>query len=72
MIAFTETRLGEIVIHAPPVNLFTLMMLPFTIIPDQIDKEGIITYSVMSNVARGFSLLNFWMENIIFIGYFMI
>jgi hypothetical protein len=72
MIAFTEARLGEIVIHAPPVNLFTLIMLPFTIIPDQIDKDGNITYSVMSNVARGFSLLNFWMENIFFIAYFMI
>ena len=34
MIAFSEKRLGELVIHSPPVNLMCLAILPFTIIPD--------------------------------------
>jgi hypothetical protein len=71
MIAFTEDRLGELVIHSPPVNLMTIVMLPFTIIPDRTLKDG-STYSLMSKVAHIFSCTNFWLENVIGIIFFML
>ena len=71
MIAFQEERLGEFVIHSPPVNLMCLIMLPFTIIPDSI-VDGVVVSSVMSRIAYAFSIFNFWLENIFFIIYFIV
>jgi hypothetical protein len=33
MIAFEEERVGELVIHSPPVNILTLVLMPFTFLP---------------------------------------
>jgi hypothetical protein len=61
MIAFTERSYGEIVLHAPPVNVCTLVMLPFVPFP-----------SMMVSVSRYFSLMIFWFENLIGVLFFMI
>lgn len=72
MIAFNEDRLGELVVHSPPMNMFALVMLPFTIIPDEVDPEtGVVKYSFMAKVANYFSIFIFWLENLIVIPFFM-
>jgi len=70
MIAFLEDRLGELVVHSPPMNIFTLVMLPFTLIPDRIDEDG-NRYSFMAQVANYFSIFIFWLENVLGIIFFM-
>ena len=58
MIAFEEENFGELVVHAPPLNILCLVMVPFSIIPAS---------NVMSKVSHMYSLFIFWMENIIFV-----
>lgn len=73
MIAFSEDRLGELVVHSPPMNIFSLIILPFTIIGDEKDEEtGDVTYSFMADVSYIFSIFIFWLENVIVITFFML
>ena len=58
-IAFKD-KMGysELIIHAPPINIFLLFLLPFLN-----NKEKILKYSLI------FSKINFWFENIFLIIY---
>jgi hypothetical protein len=53
MIAFQDKSYGELVLHAPPINLICILMLPFTLIPSRMDEA-----------AEKFSLTIYWVENI--------
>jgi hypothetical protein len=58
-IAFLDLQYGEILLHPPPLNLFTIPIFVVAIF----DKG----YSL-----RMFSILSYWIENIIFILVFLI
>lgn len=47
-------------IHSPPLNIFSLFMLPTLAVPNLTEK-----------VTKRFSILNFWIENIFIIIVFM-
>jgi len=66
MIAFEEEHYGEMVVHAPPLNTLSLLMVPFCFIPNQKLRENAMFY-----VSKGFSYMMFWMENIIFVIFFV-
>lgn len=55
-------KLGELVVHAPPLNIICLLLLPFYVFEEK--------WSLM--FTRFFSLCIFWIENIIGIGFFVI
>lgn len=58
-IAFKDKNgYSELIIHAPPINMFLIALLPFLT-----DKEKILKYSLV------FSKVNFWFENIFLIIY---
>lgn len=61
MIAYTEKSYGELVLHAPPINILTIIMLPFVPFP-----------TIMPGVAKAFSLMIFWLENIVGVLFFTI
>mmetsp|Transcript_13250 Transcript_13250/g.20715 ORF Transcript_13250/g.20715 Transcript_13250/m.20715 type:complete len:277 (+) Transcript_13250:3073-3903(+) len=60
MIAFSDIKYGEMVIHAPPVNLLCLVLLPFVPLSNY-----------FGTVSEYFSICNFWIENIIFVSGFI-
>jgi len=47
---------SELVIHPPPINIFTLLIIPCIIKP-----------SLMKQAADAFSKFMFWVENIMYI-----
>ena len=56
-IAFKDLNgYSELIIHAPPINMFLIALLPFLT-----NKEKILKYSLL------FSKVNFWFENIFLI-----
>jgi len=58
-IAFKDKNgFSELIIHAPPINMFLIALLPYLN-----DKEKILKYSKI------FSIINFWFENIFLIIY---
>jgi hypothetical protein len=58
-IAFKDKNgYSELIIHAPPINIFLIALLPFLT-----NKEKILKYSLL------FSKINFWFENIFLIIY---
>lgn len=59
MIAFDEKDYGELVVHSPPLNVFCILMVPFTVFPIW-----------MEWISRSFSYLIYWVENIIFLVFF--
>lgn len=65
MIAFQDDRIGELMIHSPPLNFFSLLMLPTLFVPDQISRN------LTERVTQRFSYLNFWIENIFIVIVFM-
>jgi len=67
MIAFEEKRVGELVIHAPPINILALFLIPFTILP----SEG-LGERITKKMCMYFSYMLFWGENIIFVTFFTI
>jgi Ion transport protein len=60
MIAFNDQSYGELVLHPPPVSYLSTAMLPF-----------IWSATVMRYVTMGFSYLMHWIENLLFIGGFI-
>jgi hypothetical protein len=48
-------------IHSPPLNLFSLFMLPALLVPDG------VTPNLIGKMTKKFSYLNFWVENIFII-----
>jgi hypothetical protein len=56
MIAFNDKSYGEIVLHPPPLSYLSILMLPF-----------LFSRSAMVHIAKFFSYLMFWIENIFFI-----
>ena len=61
MIAFSDKAYGEIVLHAPPLSYLSILMVPFLFC------EKAIFY-----VAKSFSYIMFWTENLVFlIAYFL-
>lgn len=52
---------SELVIHPPPINIFTLTMIPAVFVP-----------SIMKILSVGFSKFIFWVENIAYIAFFII
>lgn len=79
MIAFKEENLGEMVIHASPMNLFAILLIPFTPFKDlgkgtdlfkkEPDGEQI---GLMQFLCEKFALANFWFENIFLMAGFII
>lgn len=65
MIAFEEERMGEMVVHAPPLNVLSTLMVPFSFIPVYDD------FDIMKFISKGFSYMMFWMENILFVSVFI-
>ena len=61
-IAFKDKEWGEMVIHAPPFNILCLILLPLSLIPDAKIRTKIMYY---------FSVGVFWLENIIFVSFFV-
>ena len=61
MIAFEDERIGELMVHSPPLNVFSLLMLPTLAVPGLTEK-----------VTKRFSYLNFWIENIFIVIVFMV
>lgn len=53
--------LAELVIHPPPLSLFTLILLPFACVPNSFYEK-----------AEIFSKLMFWFENLFIITLFLI
>lgn len=62
MIAYIDKHYGELVLHAPPVNVATIILLPF--VP--------FCPTLMPRLSRYFSLMNFWLENLIGVLFFII
>ena len=60
MIAFKNEAYGELVLHAPPINILVVLLLPFT--PFK---------KVMPYVSLYFSYFNFWLENLVLIFLFI-
>lgn len=56
ILAFADTRNCEIVLHNPPLNLFSVLILPF-----------LPFTNVMEKVSTWFSKFIFWVENTAFI-----
>jgi hypothetical protein len=61
MIADTEDSYGELVRHAAPMNVLTVVMLPF--VPSS---------TVMAYISNKYSLMVFWLENLIGVFFFTI
>ena len=60
MIAFSEKSYGEIILHPPPLSYLSLLMIPF-----------MFFRTLMIYITKGFSFMMFWLENIIFISFFL-
>ena len=60
LIAFDDPSFGEFVIHAPPICLFTSIMIPF-----------ILVRPIMPKVTKVFSYMIYWIENVIFVVLFL-
>jgi hypothetical protein len=61
MIAFEDKAYGEIVLHPPPLSYLSTMMIPFLLSP-----------WLMQYIAKGFSYLMHWLENLFFMLGFLI
>lgn len=61
MIAFSEDAYGEIVLHPPPLSYLSAMMIPF-----------MVSRKAMFYMSKGFSYLMYWIENVVFIGAFLV
>lgn len=70
MIAFEEFDIGEMVVHAPPLNILCLSMLPFILFKSKENEEKVMKYGLMNTVSNWFSYFIFWGENILFVGFF--
>jgi hypothetical protein len=56
MLAFETPAYGELVIHAPPLNIFCVLLLPFVVSP-----------KLMERASQYFSKMMYWIENVLFI-----
>lgn len=56
MIAFEERSYGEMVLHPPPLSYISAFLIPFT--PFKF---------IMRYISQSFSLMMYWIENIVFI-----
>lgn len=63
MIAFEEECVGEMVLHAPPLNLLSTLLVPFSLL--------IPRRSIMAKISQGFSYFIFWAENFLFLTAFL-
>jgi hypothetical protein len=61
-IAFKDHEYGEMVLHAPPFNILGIILIPVSFIPDPETKK---------KLSMVFSKMVFWLENIIFVFFFM-
>ena len=61
MIAFSDMAYGEIVIHSAPINIFCILLMPLT--PAR---------PVMERISVKFSVLIYWVENMFYIGVFVV
>jgi hypothetical protein len=52
MLAFETPTYGELVIHAPPLNIFCILLVPFTVNP-----------KIMEKASKYFSYMMYWIEN---------
>lgn len=62
MIAFKEKAYGEMVVHASPINVFCIIMVPLSLLGDYVRQK----------VASYFTLVIFWGENLIFMAFFLV
>jgi hypothetical protein len=60
MLAFETPTYGELVIHAPPLNIFCILLLPFVAFPKMMEKA-----------SKYFSYMMYWIENILYIACFI-
>ena len=67
MIAFKDKRVGDLVLHAPPINALALLLVPLTFLSSK-GSTGKFT----ENACDKFSKFLFWGENIIFVGFFVL
>ena len=61
MLAFEDPRFGELVLYAPPLNFFCILMIPCAFVPKSLNDE-------MTKVSNYFSIIIYWIENIFFVG----
>ena len=61
MIAFTEKQYGEMIIHASPINYLCIIMVPASLFGEKVRKF----------VTKAFALGIFWMENVLFLTFFL-
>ena len=61
MIAFTEKQYGEMIIHASPINYLCIIMVPASLFGENVRKF----------VTKAFALGIFWMENVLFLTFFL-
>ena len=52
MTGFKDKRYGQLVLHPPPINVFCIFLLPFTVSKDRMEK-----------FSEYFSYAIFWVEN---------
>ena len=61
MIAFSDKAYGEIVLHAPPLSYLSILMVPF-----------LACEKAMIHISKGFSYVMYWLENILFLVFYLI
>jgi len=59
MIAFSDEKLGEIVVHPPPINVSVILILPFLLLPEKPFNKW------MPKISKIFSKCNYWIENVV-------
>jgi hypothetical protein len=63
MIAFEEECVGEMVLHAPPLNLLSTLLVPFSLLL----PRGYL----LAKISQSFSYFIFWAENLLFLAAFL-
>lgn len=61
MRAFDEGEIGEMILHPPPMSVFSAMLLPFSIHP-----------KLFKRASKVFSYLMYWCENIVLMNAFLL
>jgi len=70
LIAQQDKNFGELVVHAPPLNILSSMLIPFTLVSGSTsNKEG---KNIMFKISKSFQVLMYWVENMLFIAAFAI
>ena len=59
--AFSDRAYGEMVLHPPPLSYLSALMVPFT-----------VNSVAMKYMSMSFSYLMYWLENLVFIGAFLL